>query len=169
MAYTKRHPASEGHWGKEDAAAPVRKFSLQIIRAIKFAPNQKKRKDDRKEQVMALDTHNALGYTWNWGLCFRKLCWFILWFYDLTCISDGWQLGLAVENAVRCHSWYDKLPMASFIFVPSEDDVWLPMWQGIRKQPHAHSSHPTECTCQCTVAYTEWPWSVQLRNTTTMV
>ena len=36
-----------------------------------------------------------------------------------------------------------------------EDSMWLPTWQGNRKQSHTQSSHPMECICQCTVAYTQ--------------
>ena len=38
-------------------------LTLQIIRAIKLPPNQKRKRTGKKdERVIVLDTHNALGY-----------------------------------------------------------------------------------------------------------
>ena len=39
----------------------------------------------------------------------------------------------------------------------SEDGIWLPMWWGSKNWLHMQCSHPVECICPCTLAYTEWP------------
>ena len=58
-------PPRLSHWTLKGRGGPsAQVFTLQIVRAIKLPPNQKKRKDDRKEKVKGSwpSTHNALGY-----------------------------------------------------------------------------------------------------------
>ena len=48
-AHTKGRPASAGTLGERGCGGPsMQILTLQIIRAIKLQPNQKKRKDNRK-------------------------------------------------------------------------------------------------------------------------